>query len=46
MLAEAHELGTDLPVTAAALSVYDEASARGLGRRMGPCWPASGPQGA
>lgn len=43
MLAEAHELGTDLPVTAAALSVYDEASARGLGPKDGSMlagfWP-------
>lgn len=43
MLAEARELGTDLPVTAAALSVYDEASARGLGPKDGSMlagfWP-------
>lgn len=43
MLAEAQELGTDLPVTAAALSVYDEASAQGLGPKDGSMlagfWP-------
>lgn len=43
MLAEARELGTDLPVTAAALSVYDEASETGLGPKDGSMlagfWP-------
>ncbi|MEW6255869.1 MAG: hypothetical protein AB1592_07925 [Pseudomonadota bacterium] len=43
MLAEAHALGTDLPVTAAALAVYDQAAAAGLGDKDGSMlagfWP-------
>lgn len=43
MLAEARTLGADLPVTAAALKVYDEASDKGLGDKDGSMlagfWP-------
>ncbi|TCT05970.1 NAD(P)-dependent oxidoreductase [Aquabacter spiritensis] len=43
MIAEAGEMGIDLPVTAATLGVYDEASARGLGEKDGSMlagyWP-------
>lgn len=43
MLAEAHNLGADLPLTAAALKVYDEAAQAGLGEKDGSMlagfWP-------
>ncbi len=43
MIAEARERGTDLPVTAATLAVYDEAAGQGLGEKDGSMlvgyWP-------